>query len=105
MRRTGSPLPITGPSAARRCASSELDDVPGLGPARRATLLKSFGSVRKLGAATVEEIAAVPGFGPRTAEAVHRALHGNSANGHTAAADAGSAGASAGAGGDDGGSA
>jgi excinuclease ABC subunit C len=84
--------------------SSELDDVPGLGPARRATLLKSFGSVRKLGAATVEEIAAVPGFGPRTAEAVHRALHGNSANGHTAAADV-SADAGAGAGGDNGGSA
>ncbi len=84
--------------------SSELDDVPGLGPARRATLLKSFGSVRKLGAATVEEIAAVPGFGRRTAEAVHRALHGNSANGHTAAADV-SADASAGAGGDNGGSA
>ena len=84
--------------------SSELDDVPGLGPARRATLLKSFGSVRKLGAATVEEIAAVPGFGRRTAEAVHRALHGNSANGHTAAADV-SAEASSGAGGDNGGSA
>ena len=64
---------------ARRSAAqtaSELDGVPGLGPARRATLLRQFGSVRKLGAATVDEIAAVPGFGLRTAEAVHRALHG-----------------------------
>ena len=54
---------------------SELDDVPGLGQARRATLLRHFGSVRKVGAATVAEIAALPGFGQRTAEAIHAALH------------------------------
>ena len=69
---------------ARRGAAmtaSELDGVPGLGPARRATLLKTFGSVRKLGAATVAEIAAVPGFGQRTAESVYQALHGNNGNG------------------------
>nr|MDQ2875106.1 helix-hairpin-helix domain-containing protein [Actinomycetota bacterium] len=54
---------------------SELDDVPGLGPARRATLLRHFGSVRKVAAATAGEIAALPGFGPRTAEAIHAALH------------------------------
>jgi excinuclease ABC subunit C len=69
---------ITYHRAKRSAAQtvSELDGVPGLGPARRATLLRQFGSVRKLGAATVDEIAAVPGFGLRTAEAVHRALHG-----------------------------
>jgi excinuclease ABC subunit C len=54
---------------------SELDGVPGLGRARRATLLRHFGSVRKLSAATVSEIAAVPGFGQRTAESVYAALH------------------------------
>ena len=54
--------------------SSELDAVPGLGPARRAALLKHFGSVRKLRAADVDEIAALPGFGPRTAAAVLSAL-------------------------------
>jgi excinuclease ABC subunit C len=54
---------------------SELDGIPGLGQARRATLLRHFGSVRKLSAAAVEEIAAVPGFGQRTAEAVYAALH------------------------------
>jgi excinuclease ABC subunit C len=53
---------------------SELDAVPGLGPARRSALLKHFGSVRKLRAAAVEEIAALPGFGPRTAAAVLAAL-------------------------------
>jgi excinuclease ABC subunit C len=51
-----------------------LDDVPGLGERKRAVLLKHFGSLRKLRAAGVEEIAAVPGFGPRTATAVHAAL-------------------------------
>ncbi|HYH29485.1 MAG TPA: excinuclease ABC subunit UvrC [Pseudonocardia sp.] len=56
--------------------ASELDAVPGLGPARRAALLKHFGSLRKLKAADADEIAAVPGFGPRTAAAVRTALHG-----------------------------
>jgi excinuclease ABC subunit C len=55
---------------------SELDAVPGLGPARRAALLKHFGSVRRLRAAGVDEIAALPGFGARTAAAVRAALHG-----------------------------
>jgi excinuclease ABC subunit C len=56
--------------------ASELDAVPGLGPARRAALLKHFGSLRKIKAAGVDEIAALPGFGPRTAAAVLAALHG-----------------------------
>jgi excinuclease ABC subunit C len=55
--------------------ASELDAVPGLGPARRAALIKHFGSLRKLRAAEVDDIAAVPGFGRRTAEAVLSALH------------------------------
>ncbi|MBW0093316.1 excinuclease ABC subunit UvrC [Pseudonocardia sp. KRD-184] len=55
--------------------SSELDGVPGLGPARRGALLRHFGSVRKLRAADVDEIAALPGFGPRTAAAVLEALN------------------------------
>jgi len=81
---------ITYHRARRRAAltTSELDAVPGLGPARRATLLRRFGSVRKLRAATVAEIAAVPGFGQRTARAVHDALqHGNGAAGAGAVAE------------------
>jgi excinuclease ABC subunit C len=69
---------------AKRAAaltSSELDAVPGLGPARRATLLKQFGSLRKLRAATVPEIAETPGFGQVTAEAVYAALHPGGASG------------------------
>ena len=53
---------------------SALDSVPGLGPARRAALLKKFGSVRAVSAATVAQIAEVPGIGPRLAETIAGAL-------------------------------
>ncbi|HEY0215445.1 MAG TPA: excinuclease ABC subunit UvrC [Cellulomonas sp.] len=53
---------------------SALDGVPGLGPARSGALLKHFGSLKRLRAASVEEIASVPGMGERTAAAVLRAL-------------------------------
>jgi excinuclease ABC subunit C len=52
---------------------SALDTVPGLGPARSAALLKHFGSLKRLRAATAEEIATVPA---RTAAAVVAALAG-----------------------------
>jgi excinuclease ABC subunit C len=58
----------------KAATTSALDDVPGLGPARRTTLLKHFGSVRKLRAASVEEIAAVPGIGPKLATTISAAL-------------------------------
>ena len=54
--------------------ASELDAVPGLGPARRATLLRHFGSVRRIAGASVAEIADLPGIGPRIAETVAAAL-------------------------------
>ena len=53
---------------------SALDDVPGLGEIRRKALLKYFGSLRKLRAATVEQLAEVPGVGLKTAAAVKEAL-------------------------------
>ena len=53
---------------------SLLDDVPGLGEVRRKALLKHFGSLKKLRAATVEQIGEVPGIGPRTAEAIKAAV-------------------------------
>jgi excinuclease ABC subunit C len=59
---------------SRAATASALDDVPGLGPARRGTLIKHFGSVRKLRAASVEEIAAVPGIGPKLAATIAAAL-------------------------------
>jgi excinuclease ABC subunit C len=56
--------------------ASALDDVPGLGPARRTALLRHFGSLKRLRAASVEEIASVRGMGERTARAVVAALGG-----------------------------
>jgi excinuclease ABC subunit C len=56
--------------------TSALDDVPGLGPSRRAALLKAFGSVKAISAASPEQIvAAVPGIGPKLAGSVVVALH------------------------------
>lgn len=54
--------------------TSVLDDVPGLGPTRRAALMKRFGSLKKLRAATVEEIAEVSGIGPATAQSIAAAV-------------------------------
>jgi excinuclease ABC subunit C len=54
--------------------TSALDDVPGLGDTRRKALLKHFGSVKRLRAATPEEIATVPGIGPKTAVTIAAAL-------------------------------
>lgn len=55
---------------------SALDEVPGLGPARRQALIKHFGSVRRLREATAEQIREVPGIGPATAETIVSALKG-----------------------------
>ena len=59
---------------SKSMVESLLDDVPGLGEVRRKTLLREFGSLKRLRAATVEEVAGVPGIGPRTAEAIVSAL-------------------------------
>ncbi len=53
---------------------SLLDDVPGLGDTRRKALMKEFGSLKRLRAASIDELMAVPGIGRRTAEAVQAAI-------------------------------
>jgi excinuclease ABC subunit C len=68
---------------SKALAVSELDGVPGLGPARRATLLRHFGSVRKIAGATEGELAELPGIGPRLASAVLEALSPGRGNGET----------------------
>ena len=60
----------------KRMTRSALDDVPGLGPARRKKLLKHFGSVKRMREATREDIAAVPGVPGSVADAVYDSLHG-----------------------------
>jgi excinuclease ABC subunit C len=54
--------------------ASALDGIAGLGETRRKALLRHFGSLKRLKAATVEEVVEVPGIGRRTAEAVLAAL-------------------------------
>ncbi len=56
---------------SRRIKESVLDEFPGLGPKRKADLLRRFGSIQRLRQATVEELAAVPGIGPKTAKKLH----------------------------------
>jgi excinuclease ABC subunit C len=61
---------------SKRMTASALDDVAGLGEVRRKALLRQFGSLKKLSAAGVDEIMAVPGIGRRTAESIVSALGG-----------------------------
>ncbi|GAA1449419.1 excinuclease ABC subunit UvrC [Mycobacterium cookii] len=59
---------------SKSMVESLLDDVPGLGEVRRKTLLKHFGSLKKLREADPDAIALVPGIGPRTASAIKEAV-------------------------------
>ncbi len=59
---------------SKSMVESLLDDIPGLGEVRRKTLLKHFGSLKKLRLAEVEELAMVPGIGPRTAQSIKTAV-------------------------------
>ncbi|MGJ5828911.1 excinuclease ABC subunit UvrC [Streptomyces ossamyceticus] len=59
---------------AKRFRASPLDDVPGLGDTRKQALLKHFGSLKKLRAATIDQICEVPGIGRKTAETIAAAL-------------------------------
>ncbi|WP_433726855.1 excinuclease ABC subunit UvrC [Actinoplanes sp. CA-051413] len=59
---------------SKRMTASALDNIAGLGETRRKALLRHFGSLKRLGQATPEEITEVPGIGRRTAEAVLAAL-------------------------------
>ncbi|MCQ9342803.1 excinuclease ABC subunit UvrC [Corynebacterium kozikiae] len=60
---------------SKRMKASELDNVKGLGQVRRRELVRHFGSLKQLKQASVEEIAAVKGFGPALAQNVFDALH------------------------------
>ncbi|MCZ7584314.1 MAG: excinuclease ABC subunit UvrC [Deltaproteobacteria bacterium] len=53
---------------------SAVDDIPGVGAARRKALVKHFGSVKRLGEASADDIAAVPGIGRSLAEKIVHAL-------------------------------
>ncbi len=72
---------ITGHRGRRQKArnSSRLEDVPGIGPRRRANLLRHFGGLGGLKAAGAEEIARVEGINAALAERIYASLHGLSA--------------------------
>lgn len=59
---------------AARTITSELLKIPGVGPSKRRALLHVFGSVQGVKDATLEQIAAVPGFGLVSARKLHEAL-------------------------------
>jgi excinuclease ABC subunit C len=60
---------------AKRAIHSVLDDIPGVGMTRKKALLRHFGSLARLRAATVVEIAATPGIGPSLARVIYEHLH------------------------------
>jgi excinuclease ABC subunit C len=61
---------------ARAASHSALDDLPGVGPKRRAALLRVFGSARRLREAPLSQIAAVPGIGEALAVRIKAGLEG-----------------------------
>ena len=58
----------------KAAVKSGFDDLPGVGPARRRALLRTFGSLKRVREAPVEQIAAVPGIGRALAERIKAAL-------------------------------
>ena len=59
---------------SKRTLTSSLDDIPGVGPKRRNALIKLFGSVQRIRAASTQDIANVPGFSLHLAEDIKRHL-------------------------------
>ena len=69
---------ITGMRAKRatvRTGGSKLEDIDGIGPKRRASLLQRFGGIRAIASASAEDIATVDGISRELAEEIYRALH------------------------------
>ncbi|MGH3545369.1 MAG: excinuclease ABC subunit UvrC, partial [Mycobacteriales bacterium] len=79
---------------SKRLTMSELDDIAGLGQARKAALLRHFGSVRRLKVATVQQLTEVGGIGPALAGSIVAALSGTVLSG-TVVASSNTSGAAA----------
>ena len=59
----------------REMYASQLDGIPGIGPARKRTLLKNIGSVKEIGAATEKTLAEIEGIGPELAAQIYKHFH------------------------------
>ena len=68
---------ITGHRAqrAKKRTQSPLEDVAGLGPKRRQTLLKHFGGLQGITRAGVEDLAKIPGISHKLAQAIYDQFH------------------------------
>jgi excinuclease ABC subunit C len=67
----------------RKISESILDEFPNIGARRKAALLKKFGSIQRMRAASIEQIAAVPGFGGKAAGELKAFLEARSVQGET----------------------
>lgn len=59
----------------KKLIASELDYIQGIGPKRKQLLIKHFGSLDKIKAASIDEIAKLKGFNQKIAEKIHHELH------------------------------
>jgi len=63
----------------RRNFRSVLEDIPGVGEGRKKALLRSFGSLKRIREASIEELASEAGVGTTLAERIHAHLHASDA--------------------------
>jgi excinuclease ABC subunit C len=66
-------------TARKQTIFSKLEEIPGVGEGRRKALLRHFGSLKQVQAATIEQLSEVDGLGPVVAERIHAFLHGEAA--------------------------
>jgi excinuclease ABC subunit C len=69
----------------KRALRSPLDDIAGVGPARKKALMKRYGSLAKIREAEPADLAATQGIGPELARSIHRHLHGELREGRRSA--------------------
>ena len=67
----------------RATLTSELDEIAGIGPTRKKSLLKTMGSLKKIKEATVKQLSAVPGIGPELGLEIFKHFRPEEKNGNS----------------------